>query len=198
MKNLTIGWSTVLLCATLAAPAFAADTNSDMNAVSEMPAAAAGINMTSTATVEAIDQKNRVVTLRSEEGEVFRQAVGDEVRNLAQVKVGDKVTITYQIGLAVALSHAADAGSLRKRIETDTLTRNDLGQKPGATLRKTVEAEGVVEAIDTKARTVTLKGAEQTLKLEIDKAVDMSNIKVGDKVFAVYQESLAISVKPAY
>ena len=197
MKHKMTAWSTALLCSVLAVPAYAAEPVAGGDAVSNMPAAAAGVNMTSTATVEAIDVENRIVTLRNEDGEVFRQAVGDEVRNLAQVKVGDKVTVTYQVGLALALSPANDAGALRKRVETDSLSRTALGQKPGGTIRKTVEAEGVVEAIDAKARTVTLKGAEHTLKLEVDNAVDMSNIKVGDKVFAVYQESLAISVTPA-
>lgn len=197
MKNLTIGWSAALLCAMLTTPAFAVETNEGMNALSNMPAASVGINMTSTANVAAIDVEHRIVTLRNEDGEVFRQAVGDEVRNLAQVKVGDRVTITYQVGLALALSPTNDGDALRKRVETDSLSRTALGQKPGGTIRKTVQAEGVVEAIDAKARTVTLKGTEHTLKLEVNKAVDMSNIKVGDQVFAVYQESLAISVKPA-
>ncbi|MGO4999540.1 hypothetical protein [Oceanisphaera sp. W20_SRM_FM3] len=195
MKNSKLGWSTGFLCAMLTAPLFAAEPA--MDAMSQKPAVSAGMHMTSTATVEAIDQENRVVTLRSEEGEVTRLAVGDEVRNLAQVKVGDKVSITHDMGLALALSPAAEAGALRTRVETDTLTRSALGQKPGATIRKTVEVEGTVKALDTTARTVTLQGAEHSMTLAVDPAIDMSAIKVGDRVDAVYQESVAIKVVPA-
>lgn len=197
MKNSTLGWSAGLLCAMLTAPVLAAEPVGSMEETSAMPAASAGMHMTSTATVEAIDLDNRVVTLRSEDGEVTQLAVGDEARNLAQVKVGDRVKVTYDMGLAMALSPASEASGLRKRVETDTLARSAQGQKPGGTLRKTIEVEGVVQAMDSTARTVTLKGAEHTIKLAVDQAIDMSTIKVGDRVDAVYQESVAISVEPA-
>ena len=197
MKNLKLGWSAGLLCAMLTSPVFAVDPVTGVDAVSEKPAVSAGMHMSSTATVEAIDLDNRVVTLRNEAGEVTQMAVGDEARNLSQVKVGDKVKLTYDLGMALALSPASEAGGLRTRTETDTLTRSALGQKPGGTLRKNVEAEGVVQAMDPVARTVTLKGAEQTITLNVDPAIDMSTIKVGDRVDAVYQESVAINVEPA-
>ncbi|ART82110.1 hypothetical protein CBP31_05285 [Oceanisphaera profunda] len=197
MKNLKLGWSAGLLCAMLTAPAFAAQPMDGVNEGTEKPAVMAGMHMTTTATIEAIDLDNRVVTLRNEEGEVTQMAVGEEARNLDQVKVGDRVTATYNVGVALALSPADTANKLRERVETDTLSRAALGQKPGGTIRKTVEAEGVVQAMDATARTVTLQGAEHTIKLAVDESIDMSTIKVGDRVDAVYQESVAIKVTPA-
>lgn len=46
-----------------------------------------------TATVEAIDLAKRVVTLKGPKGNLFDITAGDEVRNLAQVKVGDLVKV---------------------------------------------------------------------------------------------------------
>jgi hypothetical protein len=42
-----------------------------------------------TAQVQAVDLAKRIVTLKGPEGNVFDVKVGDEVRNLPQVKVGD-------------------------------------------------------------------------------------------------------------
>jgi ABC-type Fe3+-hydroxamate transport system substrate-binding protein len=44
-----------------------------------------------TATVKAIDKKNRVVTLQSPNGKVAKVKCGPEVRNFAQIRVGDEV-----------------------------------------------------------------------------------------------------------
>lgn len=59
----------------------------------------------------------------------------------------------------------------------------------------TVEIVATVEAVDPKAREVTVRGALQTVVLEVAEGVDLSRIKVGDNVRAVYVESISIQVK---
>ena len=56
--------------------------------------------VTVTATVEAIDQKTRMVTLRGPDGKLTTVHAGDQVKNLAQVKKGDQVVVTYYESLA--------------------------------------------------------------------------------------------------
>ncbi len=197
MKNSKIAWGAGLLWMMFTVPDSAVESAGSVDSGREMPAMIAGTSITSTAIVEAIDLDTRVVTLRTEDGEIISLVVSEEARNLPQVQVGDRVVVTYQIGLALALSPADAATGIRERVDTVTLDRTALGQKPGGTLRKTVRAKGVVRAIDPTARTVTLQGAEHTIKLGVDKGVDLSNVHVGDQVDAVYQESIAISVEPA-
>lgn len=48
----------------------------------------------------------------------------------------------------------------------------------------------------TRVDSVTFEGAEHTVTLAVDEDIDLSNIRVGDRVDALYQESLAISVEP--
>jgi hypothetical protein len=57
-----------------------------------------------TATVEAVDQAERLVTLRGPDGDPFTVHVADEVRNLPQVEVGDQVVIRYREAIAAELS----------------------------------------------------------------------------------------------
>ena len=56
---------------------------------------------------------------------------------------------------------------------------------------------GTVTAVDTDARTVTIRGVERTVVLEVSEEIDLDTISVGDDVNALFQESIAISVEPA-
>ena len=54
-----------------------------------------------------------------------------------------------------------------------------------------------IVGIDSKARTVTLKGPRQTVELAVADDIDLSKAKVGDQVGAVYQEAFGLLVEPA-
>lgn len=162
----------------------------------EMPAVVVGEGTTMTAIVVAVDWGNRALVLRTEDDELIRLEVSEEARNFPQVRAGDRVVVAYSIGVALALSPSDASNDMRARVDTVTLDRTELGQKPGGTLRSTIHARGVVRAIDPELRTVTFEAAEHTLTLAVDEDIDLANIRVGDQVDALYQESLAISVKP--
>src|SRR5512147_1343874 len=50
---------------------------------------------TVTATVTKIDQKTREVTVNTDDGQEYSFVAGDNVKNLAQVKAGDRITVKY-------------------------------------------------------------------------------------------------------
>jgi len=161
----------------------------------DMPGVAVGGSRVVMATVEAINHATREVALRYPDGSIEVFVAGDEVRNLAQVEVGDVVKLEIKIGLMLSLQPAGDG--IRERGDKLEAERAEPGQKPSATIRKTVHARGVVRAVDMKARTVTLQGALQTVTLPVSEDIDLNKVKVGDTVNAEYVESLAISVQPA-
>ncbi|NJN48100.1 MAG: hypothetical protein HC808_18290 [Candidatus Competibacteraceae bacterium] len=117
------------------------------------------------------------------------------MRNFNQVKRGDRVLMSYYEGFAVALG--PKGSGVKKRLETTSVERAEPGEKPAAMITNSIAAVGAVQAIDVKNRTVTLRGVERTLVLEVAEDVDLSKIKVGDEAEAVYVESYAISVVPA-
>lgn len=162
---------------------------------SEIPVAGAASTVSVTATVEKIDMNSREVTLRGPEGNVVTIAVGPEARNLEQLKVGDKVNVEYTQALAVALTPAT--GGEEERGEVAALERAPEGEKPAGVLARRVDIKAKVEAIDTEKREVTLKGPDRTVKLAVGEDIDLGKIKVGDQVFASYEEALAVSVEPA-
>jgi len=163
-------------------------------AAHEHPAAGAVASATVRATVEAVDLKTREVTLRRDDGELVTLVASEEARNLPQLKKGDVVTATYQVGLVVALG---PPGKEPVRVDDTQVARTAAGQKPGGAIQQTVAITATVVGIDMTTHTVTLKGPQRTVELPVDKDVDLTKVKVGDQVGAVYQESFALSVEPA-
>jgi len=163
-------------------------------AAPDRPAAGVVASASAVATVQAIDLKTREVTLKKEDGELVTLVVSEEARNLAQVAKGDVVTVTYQVGLVVGLG---PPGNAPLRIEDTQASRAPAGAKPGGAVQRTVAVTATVVGIDAPNHTVTLKGPKQTLALPVSADVDLSKVKLGDQVGAVYQESLALTVEPA-
>lgn len=143
------------------------------------------------ATVEAIDLAQRKVTLKGPKGNVVSVTVGEEVKNLAQVEVGDEVAVQYYQSLALSLAKADASLSLSEESEA---MRAEPGEKPGAAALRQVTVVARVDAIDAAASTVTLRGPKgNTADVEVP-AEALQKVKVGDLVQAVYSEALAVSV----
>ena len=150
--------------------------------------------VTATATVEDVDQQARVVTLRTSDGERREIKVGDEVRNLAQVRKGDVVTATYYESIAVRLREKAP-GEKPSVSTTEGLERAPLGAKPSGTVVRETTLTAKVTAIDRKTKKVTLEGPKgNSVKLHVQDAKNLEGLEVGELVEAVYREAVAISV----
>jgi hypothetical protein len=67
--------------------------------------------------------------------------------------------------------------------------------KPKAQEAAVVTARGTIEAIDKEKQTVTIKGPQRTLTIQVRDPKKLDAVKVGDPVVAKYYEAMAISVK---
>lgn len=152
--------------------------------------------ITMTATVQAVDLRQRLVTLKPKGGKPFTIQVSEEVRNLPQVRVGDRVVARYTEAMAVQFSRDI-SGGLTGRRETLSGDRAALGERPAGSVRNTVEIIANVLAIDQKTRKVTLQGPERSLTVRAPRDVDISRLDVGDQILLTYIEDLAIAVEPA-
>jgi Cu/Ag efflux protein CusF len=161
-------------------------------AAAALPAGGAAVVATVTATVQAVDQTTREVTLKGEDGKVVTIIAGDEVRNLPQVKVGDVVTFEYYALLALVLEPTTSV--IKERIEREEAARAPLGAKPAGVVQKTVDVTGTVEAVDHKGRVVTLRGPERSLTLKVADDVNLEGVQAGQTVRARYIEGFGVSV----
>ena len=151
-----------------------------------------------TATVEAIDQAKRQVTLKGPKGNTLVLPVSPEAKNFDQVKVGDKVVVGYIEALSLTLKK--DGKELRSKTDTSDMARSAKGEQPGGAAVRQVTVIADVIAVNAKKHTVTLKGPEQTVDLKVRDPKQLKLIKVGDQIEAVYSEGLAVTieaVKPA-
>ena len=149
-----------------------------------------------TATVEAIDQKTREVTLKGPKGNKVSFVAGPEVKNLAQVNKGDEVVIEYAQALAMDLKKSTKTMASRTIKEGGKAAAP--GQKPGMVVAREIAFVAKVDAIDTKTNVVTLSGVEHTVDLKVKDPAVLKNFKAGDFVEGAYIEALAASVqKPA-
>ncbi len=148
------------------------------------------------ATVTAIDQKTRMVTLKDADGKETTFYVDQRARNLPQVKVGDVVKIAYVEALAwkVNKSHKAAPSAT----EETAAGRTAQGEKPGGAVARRVSITASIEAIDLANGTVTLKGPQgNTRTIKARNPDNLKKVKVGDLVDITYTEAVALKVEPA-
>jgi hypothetical protein len=149
------------------------------------------------AVVEAINVQNRIVTLRSltRDASVVME-VGDEVRNLDQVKVGDRVVVEFLEATAIDLkkgggmSLSAGAGGVAARAKP--------GEKPAAMLGGALEVVATIIAIDADEPSVTLRGPEgAVIDVLVQHPEKLAQVDVGDQVVITYKRAVVVAVTPS-
>lgn len=152
-----------------------------------------------TATVVAVDQQSRFVTLKGPKGKEVTIQAGPEVKNLQDLKPGDQVTAHYQAALALQIMPADSNQQLGTVVQSGTATAAP-GAKPGALAGQSVTVTAKLTAIDMKNHTVTLQGGdghERVIQVkDPERQAQMGKLKVGDIVVITYVEALAVTVTP--
>jgi hypothetical protein len=153
---------------------------------------------TVTATVEAVDLGERLVTLRGPGGESFTVYASDAVRNLPQVEVGDQVVIRYREAIAAELSQPGQpTGGAEVSAQ---ITRAPLGARPAAEVAQQVKTTVRIEALDLASNTVSFTGPNGMERMVAVQDPNMQaflqTLSVGDQVAITYSEALALSVEP--
>ena len=162
----------------------------------EPPSWATGDIRQGTATVQAVDQSTRMVTLKGPKGKLTTFKAGDEVRNLAQVKVGDVVTFTYFQSVAVRVLKEGE--SFPKASESKSTSRAKKGEKPGGEVGKEKSQNFTINAIDKAEKNVTLIDKNgKLLTVAPLRPEKLDEVKLGDRLVVTYTESYAVKVEPA-
>jgi len=143
-------------------------------------------------TLTALDTETRQVTLDVGDGAMMSFVAGPEVRNFAQLEVGDLVKIEYARGLLLELRK----GSTEQpwRIDDDQTRRAMPGEKPAGIIGQGVRALVEVVAVDAERGTITVQGPRNTAELKVPDPVQLEKIAVGDRIEVTYIEAGAISV----
>jgi len=192
----------VCLGLAVALPALAEDPKGDYSALrpkAEMETAPTalgqGVLVQKIGTIMDVDAASRLVTIKGPEGAMVTVQAGPEVKNLAQVKPGDKVTVSYYQSIAVDLltpGEAPKSGTETARVSAEA------GAKPAGAVgrqeRKTVK----ILSVDPYKKAIAFRGEDGRYR---EVSVDeprlehyLTELKDGDTVEVVYTEALAVSI----
>ena len=148
---------------------------------------------TITASVEAVDQKNRIVTIKGPRGNVFAVPVSERVKNLPQVKAGDTLQVDYLQAVAIELKSTDGAPTLT---ETGAIVRAKEGRKPAGVKVRKVRVVTSVLGINTENQSVLVRGPLGHLtEVRVQKPEVLATLKQGGQIDLTYVEGVAIGVR---
>jgi hypothetical protein len=150
--------------------------------------------ITATMTIQAIDKANRLVTLRDESGAEDTMQIGPAMKRFDELKVGDKVKISYYESLVFQVRKPGDP--IKTAGDTAKLTPGT-GASPSGTLSSQQTTSVEVLAIDQKLPSITVKTADgRTVTRKVDNPKNLEGVKVGDKIDITYTQAAVLSVEP--
>lgn len=147
-----------------------------------------------TATIQALNVKERIVVLADAEGNVRIVEVIPEVNNFDQLAIGDVVTSEFYESVALQIAEP-DA----KPMETEgiTVVSAPRGAKPGVVKIKIISEIVEVVGVNRKYNILRYRApGKQVAILKVDPKVStMTNLKPGKKILVTRTEAVAISVQ---
>lgn len=195
MARLTI--PTALALAALALAALAAAPALAQRAQPSPVVESRGVE--TTAIIESIDQQSRQVLLRRADGSLSSFRAGPEVRNLAQVKPGDRVSLRYAEAIAVGLA-APGARGPGAALDAAAL-RAARGERPGLAAAEVIRARVRVTEVDPgsgRVGFVAANGTPHSVVVQNPRMLEFARgLRAGDQVDVSYAEGLLIAVTPA-
>lgn len=174
-------------------------TGGDPATAPARPTAVLGEASETLATVEAVDLDQRLLTVRDAEGELFTVQADETIRNLPQVRPGDRVVMTYREAVAVQLQPPGTpvrAGEALQRV-----TRAPAGARPGAEAANEVTTTVRIENVDPAGPTVSFTDQEGFLHMVTPQTPEMQafarTLRKGDQVEVTFTEAVALEIRPA-
>lgn len=151
------------------------------------------------ATVSAIDGDQRLVTLRGPDGSELTLQAGPEVRNFAQIEVGDIVRLSYEQYYQAARIDPDDAPQFAAAASAG-LARAAEGERPGLAIGSMQTMTVMIESIGPEGRTatfITADGALQAIYVRREESREFARtLKAGDLVQLTVAEAVALLVDP--
>ena len=143
-------------------------------------------------TVETIDHGKRIVNIKTADGKFQAVDVPPSAKRFDELKVGDKVSVTYNNNVAVKLKPPGEPA-----VDTGSKT-STMGQevRPGGTtaVQRTMTAH--VDSIDKSTSSMTFVGPNgwKYSRHVVDPAV-LEKVKIGDAVDVTWNTDLKVVVE---
>jgi hypothetical protein len=145
------------------------------------------------ATIQQIDVTKRLVTFKNADGTEDTVVAGPEVKRFSELKVGDKVNLTYYES---KVFNIRKPGEPPLAIKSGTAVTGTAGQLPGGTVAAQTIRTVTVQAVDPTAGSITVKTDDgRTIVRKVDNKRHLEGVKIGDQVDIVTTEALLVNVE---
>jgi hypothetical protein len=156
-------------------------------------------SVSATATIQAIDSTTRSITLRDEAGVEDTYVAGPEIARFDELKVGDKVKMTYYESVFLQVRKAGAAGTTGAKPADSTLdaavTRGK-GALPGVTAAVQEKMTVTVKSIDPALPSLTVTTPDgRTITRKVEDKKNLEGVAVGDLIDVTYTRALLTSVE---
>lgn len=143
--------------------------------------------------VVKIDKKTRALTFKNKEG-TSKFVAGPEITNFDQIKKGDRVSVTYELAVAIELIKTKSDG-IRSKVETNTITTSKTNEKPSEKIANQTTIIADIVAVDREKKLVSVKGPSGNVTTVMVKNPALLNdVNVGEQVKVIYYDAMAASI----
>jgi hypothetical protein len=146
--------------------------------------------VTAAATITAIDSATRTLTLRNEDS----FTAGPDVTRFNQLKVGDKIRLTYHESLVLQLRKPGAASNSTG----DTVAAGRTQTVPGGAVATQQTRTVTVKAVDPKVPSITVTTPDgRTVTRKVEDKKNIENVAVGDRIDITYTQAVVVNAEPA-
>lgn len=150
--------------------------------------------ITGSATITAIDHATRSLTLRNDKGEEDTFTASPDVTRFDQLKVGDKIRLTYHESLVLQLRKPGTASNS----PSDALAAGQTKSVPGAAIAAQQTRTVTVKAVDPTVPSITVVTADgRTVTRKVEDKRNIENVAVGDRIDITYTQAVVVNAEPA-
>jgi len=151
-----------------------------------------------TATVEAIDQASREVTLKGPLGNSVTFTVDQRVKRLNEIKVGDLIRADYYVSFAAEVRKPTAEEEKTPLVMLDAAGKSPPGTSPAAGGLRRFKVVTTIEGLDRPTQTITVKGPRGNfLTARVADPSRLTQVRIGETILITYTEALAISLEKA-
>ena len=143
-------------------------------------------------TVETIDKEKRVVNIKTPDGKFETVDVPPGAKRFDELKVGDKVSITYNNTVSARLK---PPGEPPVNTATGTTTAGQ-GERPGGTAAVERTMTATITGIDKSAPSITFTGPNGwKYSRRVVDPTGLDKLKVGDQVDITWNTDVTVAVQ---
>jgi hypothetical protein len=143
-------------------------------------------------TVETIDHNRRIVNIKTPDGKFQSIDVPASAKRFDELKVGDKVSITYNNTVSARLKPPGEA-PVNTAVTTSTAGQ---GERPGGTADVERTMTATISDIDKNAQSITYTGPNGwKYSRRVADPTILDKVKVGDQVDVTWDTNVTVAVQ---